>query len=218
MQIAAFALFGILLTQVSYLTTIGYTNAATGTALEQVGLVLIMLYVCVRGAPPSPRCGRWPGFCARWPACSRSPRRGIWGAWPSRRRGSRGGCFLRWRSRSTRSCPVRVLGKWGSLLVTGLAMLFGGAAATVAVQPWAMPVQLSGGALVAIVAIVLVGTLGAYMLYLQGVADAGPVKASLLCSIEPVAAMVISALLAAGAGDRHGTSPAARPSWPWWCW
>ena len=44
-QIAAFALFGILLTQVSYLTTIGYTNAATGTALEQVGLVLIMLYV-----------------------------------------------------------------------------------------------------------------------------------------------------------------------------
>ena len=90
--------------------------------------------------------------------------------------------------------PVRVLGKWGSLLVTGLAMLFGGAAATVAVQPWAMPVQLSGGALVAIVAIVLVGTLGAYMLYLQGVADAGPVKASLLCSVEPVAALVISAL------------------------
>ena len=46
----------------------------------------------------------------------------------------------------------------------------------------------------ALAAIVLVGTLGAYMLYLQGIADAGPVKASLLCSIEPVSAMVISLL------------------------
>ena len=67
-----------------------------------------------------------------------------------------------------------------------------GSAASAVVQPWAVPVQLSGGALAALVAIVLVGTLGAYMLYLQGVADAGPVKASLLCCVEPVSAMVLA--------------------------
>ena len=113
--------------------------------------------------------------------------------------------------------PVRVLGKWGSLLVTGLAMLFGGAAATVAVQPWAMPVQLSGGALVAIVAIVLVGTLGAYMLYLQGVADAGPVRraCSAASSLWPPWS---SRRCGCRRRCRHGTSPAAWPSWPWWCW
>lgn len=54
--------------------------------------------------------------------------------------------------------------------------------------------ELSTGALAALIAIVIVGTLGAYMLYLQGVADAGPVRASLLCSVEPVSAMIISAL------------------------
>ena len=90
--------------------------------------------------------------------------------------------------------PVRVLEKWGALTVTGLAMLFGGVAASAAVRPREMPVQLPAEALAALAAIVLVGTLGAYMLYLQGIADAGPVKASLLCSIEPVSAMVISLL------------------------
>ena len=47
--------------------------------------------------------------------------------------------------------PVRVLKKWGAMLVTGLAMLFGGSAASAVVQPWAVPVQLSGGALAALV-------------------------------------------------------------------
>ena len=44
----------------------------------------------------------------------------------------------------------------------------------------------------AFVAIVVVGTFGAYLLYLQGVADAGPVKASLLCCVEPVSATVLA--------------------------
>ena len=47
-QIAAFAIFGVLLTQLSYLYAIGYTSAGVGTTIEQVGLVLIMLYVCLR--------------------------------------------------------------------------------------------------------------------------------------------------------------------------
>ncbi|MEG0217954.1 MAG: DMT family transporter, partial [Raoultibacter sp.] len=32
----------------------------------------------------------------------------------------------------------------------------------------------------------------AYMFYLQGIADAGPVRASLLCCVEPIAAMALS--------------------------
>ena len=55
-----------------------------------------------------------------------------------------------------------------------------------------MPVNLPLGGIAALVAIVIVGTLGAYMLYLQGVNDAGPVKASLLCCVEPVSAMILA--------------------------
>ena len=104
-QIAAFALFGILLTQVSYLVTIGYTSAGTGTAIEQVGLAFIMLYVCVRArrlprarevGGASVRAGRH--VRVRHAGRSGKPRHFRPKAW-------RGGCSRRWRWPSTRCCP-----------------------------------------------------------------------------------------------------------------
>lgn len=47
-RIAAFSLLGVLLTQVSYLSAISFTNAGTGTVLERLGLIVIMGYVCLR--------------------------------------------------------------------------------------------------------------------------------------------------------------------------
>lgn len=190
-QIAAFAIFGVLLTQLSYLYAIGYTSAGVGTTIEQVGLVLIMLYVCLRSRR-MPRIREALGLVLALggmlliatqgdPDTLAIPPEGL--AW---------GLVSALALAFYTLMPVKVLKKWGSMLVTGLAMLFGGSAASVVVQPWSMPVELTGGALAAFVAIVLVGTLGAYMLYLQGINDAGPVKASLLCCVEPVSAMVLA--------------------------
>ncbi len=103
-QIAAFAIFGVLLTQLSYLNAIGYTSAGVGTTIEQVGLVFIMLYVCVR-AKRFPSCARRWASCSRSAACSSSPRRARSTSWPSRWRASRGASSRPWRSPSTRSCP-----------------------------------------------------------------------------------------------------------------
>ena len=190
-QIAAFAVFGVLLTQLSYLNTIGYTSAGVGTTIEQVGLVFIMLYVCLR-ARRLPRAREAAGLVLALAGMAVIATQGD----PSRLAIPAEG--LAWGFVSAVALafytlmPVRVLAKWGSMVVTGLAMLFGGSAASVIVQPWAMGVQLPVGGVAAFVAIVVVGTFGAYLLYLQGVADAGPVKASLLCCVEPVSATVLA--------------------------
>ena len=47
----------------------------------------------------------------------------------------------------------------------------------------------------AVAAMIIVGTVIAYPLYVQGVSDVGPVKASMLASVEPVSAAVISAVV-----------------------
>ena len=57
-----------------------------------------------------------------------------------------------------------------------------------------MDVNVTPQVAAVMVAMVLVGTVGAYLLYLQGIADAGPVRASLAGCMEPVSAMAISAL------------------------
>ena len=90
--------------------------------------------------------------------------------------------------------PGKVLEKWGSFIVTGLAMLIGGAVATVAVQPWTIPVEVSPELAGVMFAMIIVGTFAAYLFYLQGITDAGPVRAGLVGCVEPVSATVISAV------------------------
>ena len=170
-QIAAFAIFGVLLTQLSYLYAIGYTSAGVGTTIEQVGLVIIMLYVCLR-ARRLPRAREAAGLVFALAGMLVIATQGDLGRLAIPAEGLTWGLISAVALAFYTLMPVRVLKKWGSMLVTGLAMLFGGSAASVVVQPWTMDVQLSAGGLAALVAIVLVGTLGAYMLYLQGVNDA----------------------------------------------
>ena len=190
--IVCFALFGVLLTQVSYLYAIGYTDAGTGTMLEQIGLVLIMLYVCVRGRRmPRPR--EVVGLAFALLGMVVISTQGNLGSLAIPPEGLAWGLVSAVALAFYTLIPGRVLKKWGSLVVTGLAMMFGGTAATAFVQPWNIQVALEPGMVAAMAAIVVVGTLGAYMLYLQGITDAGPVKASLLCCVEPVSALVISA-------------------------
>lgn len=192
-SIAAFALFGVLLTQVSYLLTIGYTDAGTGTMLEQIGLVFIMVYVCLR-TRRLPKLREAIGLVFALIGMVVISTQGNLGGLAIPIEGLAWGLVAALALAFYTLMPARVLKKWGSLIVTGLAMTFGGAAATAFVQPWTIPVAVEPSMVATMAAIVVVGTLGAYMLYLQGITDAGPVKASLLCAVEPVSAMVISAV------------------------
>ena len=90
--------------------------------------------------------------------------------------------------------PVRLIKKYGSTVVTGWGMLIGGVVLSAATRMWAQPVHLTPSVLLTLAVVVLLGTAGAYSLYLEGVACLGAVKASMIACSEPVAAMVISAV------------------------
>lgn len=192
-QIALFAVFGVVFTQMSYLLAISNTNAGTATVIQQIGLVIIMVITCVRFRR-GPKAREVAGLLFALAgvfviatqgdptALSISPEGLFWGVM----------CAIGLACYTL--LPEQVLKKWGSLSVTGLAMLFGGFVAAAVVRPWTYNIVLEPGALAALAALVVIGTFLAYLLYLQGVKDAGPVRASLLCCIEPVSAMAISAV------------------------
>ena len=96
--------------------------------------------------------------------------------------------------------PKHLFARWGSLPVTGIGMLIGGIAA---VAIWglgglwgAAPVvpELGLDGVLVLAAIVVVGTLAAFGLYLHGVSIVGSVKGGLLGTTEPASAMVFAAL------------------------
>ncbi len=192
-SIALFAVFGIIVCQLSYLQVIRYTSAGVGTTLEQLGLVLIMLWTCFK-TRRRPKLREVAGLVLALTGLVLIATQGDLSRLAVPIEGLAWGFAAALGLALYTLMPVRVLEKWGAMLVTGLAMLFGGVVLVPFTQPWNVPIELSLGAIGSFAAIVVVGTCAAYMLFLQGVKDAGSVKAGLLCAVEPVSAMLLAVL------------------------
>lgn len=190
-SIALFAVFGIIVCQLSYLQVIHYTSAGVGTTIEQFGLVLIMLWTCLK-TRRRPKLREVAGLVLALAGLVLIATQGDLSRLAVPLEGLLWGLAAALGLALYTLMPVRVLEKWGAMLVTGMAMLFGGVVMIPATQPWNVPIELGLGAIGSFAAIVLVGTCAAYLLFLQGVKDAGSVKAGLLCAVEPVSAMLLA--------------------------
>ena len=91
--------------------------------------------------------------------------------------------------------PKPLMEKWGSFTVNGLAFLFSGMLIAVFYQPWNHMPQLDAFGILLVAIVVFVGTFLAYGLYLQGVKDAGSLRAVLLGTVEPVMATITTVLV-----------------------
>lgn len=188
-----FALFGILLTQLSYLTAISLTNAGTGTVMERLGLVLLTAVVCAMSRRlPYPRevAGVLLAVAGTFLIATKGSFDGL--AIPPE--ALAWGFLLACGFVGYTLLPEKLLARWGSFVVTGVGMLIAGVIICAAERPWEVPVSFSPGMLAALAAMVLLGTFFAYLFYLQGVKEAGAMRAGLVGCIEPVAATAFSAL------------------------
>lgn len=188
-----YGVLGLLMSQYTYLKAIGATNAGTATVLQYIGPVLIMVLVCV-GARRLPKAHEALAiglvvvgtFLLATHGNPRSmvinPTGLFWGLLSA--------CTLVLYT----LLPKSVAPKYGSVMTTGLGTLIGGLVFFTVVRPGPLAAALPIGGWLAVCAMILLGTVIAYPLYLQGVNDLGPVKASMLASVEPVSAAVISAV------------------------
>ena len=190
LSVVGVSLGAILFSQVAYLEAIDWTNSATATIMQSLGMVLVLGYVCLK--------------------MRRRPRRrealgvvlALAGTYLVATGGNPGqlslppqGLFWGLACAAAAAClsilPAAPMAKWGNFTVNGLAFLFSGVILSVAYRPWEHMPALDGVAVAVLAACVVVGTFGAYALYLQGVKDAGSMRASLLGTIEPVTATVV---------------------------
>ncbi len=88
--------------------------------------------------------------------------------------------------------PSAQIRKWGTLPVNALAMLIGGMALGLIITPWRASLNLDFSGWMAIAFIVLIGTVASFTLFLRGVGDIGPVKATFIGTLEPLSATVCS--------------------------
>lgn len=91
--------------------------------------------------------------------------------------------------------PAKLIADWGSLLIVGLAMLMGGVIFPILTRAWQYPLAMTYGNLRALFGIIGIGTIFAYTFFLKGASIIGPIKATLLASIEPVASVFFAIIL-----------------------
>jgi len=193
LQLITFSLLGLLFSQYTYLEAIANSNAGTATVLQYLGPVMIMVWVCLRGRKlPNAR-------------EAVSVALALTGTWLLATHGDPGSMVLSpaalfWGLTTALSLvfytllPVRIIGRWGSVPVTAFGMLIGGAVLMFGAGVWRYGVPLDLPGLLALSGVVLGGTVLAYTLYLTGVQLIGPVRASVLASVEPVSATIFATL------------------------
>lgn len=193
LRLAAFAIFGVLTTQVSYLSSISYTTAGTGTVLERLGLLVILAVVCIKGHRAPKRLellGVILALLGTFIIATQGNPHALSIPFPG----------LMWgiTSAFAMACytilPGQLVKTYGSFSVIGLAMALGGVISFVLFRPFDIPVIYTPEMLGVMASMILIGTFCAYLFYLKGVAITGPMRAGLAGCAEPVSALVISAL------------------------
>ena len=188
-----YGVFGLLLSQYTYLEAINATNAGTATVLQYIGPVLVMVLVCFSGRR-LPKAHEAMSIVLVIIGTFLLATHGNPNTVVINPAGLFWGLFAACTLVLYTLLPKSIAPKYGAFMTTGLGTLIGGIAFFVIVHPRPLTIDLPLSGWLAVAGMIIVGTVVAYPLYVQGVNDVGPVKASMLASVEPVSAAVISAV------------------------
>ncbi len=192
-QMRVFAVFGIMLCQLSYQKAIFWTNSSTATIIQYTGPVMIMALTCAM-AHRLPTRKEVTAIILAMTGTFLLATHGDIHSMVITPRGLAWGLFAAVTMVTYNMLPQKLIKKYGSMCVTGYGMVLGGIVLTVITRAWeaAWPPDLK--LWLAFGGVVFFGTVLSFTMFLWGVAQIGPVKASLIASLEPVAATVIMIL------------------------
>ena len=187
---ALYGIGGLLLCQYSYMTGISHSNAATTTVLQTLTIVMVMVIACCHER----KLPRWHEVLSVALALL-----GVFllatGGKPGQMVLSPKGLF--WGLMTAAAMTLYTLlgrplaKRWSRDTVMAVAMTMGGIVINLGARSWQFDVSLPARGWLLVAFIVVFGTVVTFALFLQGIRDAGPVRASILSVTEPVSAAIL---------------------------
>lgn len=191
LSLLIFGIIGMLGVQYTYFAAIQYGNAATATILQYLSPVVVTSYLAVHNKKlPSLQ-----EIVAILLAMSGTffiiTKGNIYSL-------SISGLAFFWGIASAFAAafytlqPRTLLTKWGAPLVVGWGMLVGGIAFSFIHRPWDVSGKWSLTSILAILFVILFGTVIAFLCYLESLRYIKPTETSILSSFEPLSAAFLS--------------------------
>ena len=189
-----FSLFGLFLNQLSYLSAIQETNAGTATVLQYVCPVGILAFTCIKDKV-APTIAEIISMILAIGGTFLIATHGQLDQLSMTPAGLFWGLFSALTYALYIILPIKLIQKWGSILVIGVGMAISGFVAVPFTGIIGARIPMSFDIFLAFAGIILIGTVFAYTAFLKGVSMVGPVKSSLLASIEPISAVFFAFMI-----------------------
>ena len=189
-----FSLFGLFLNQLAYLSAIQETNAGTATVLQYVCPVGILAYTCIKDRV-APTIAEIISMILAIGGTFLIATHGQLDQLSMTPAGLFWGLFSALTYALYIILPIKLIQKWGSILVIGVGMTISGFVAVPFTGIIDARIPMSFDIFLAFAGIILIGTVFAYTAFLKGASMVGPVKSSLLASIEPISAVFFAFMI-----------------------
>ena len=189
-----FSLFGLFLNQLAYLSAIQETNAGTATVLQYVCPVGILAYTCIKDKV-APTLAEIISMILAIGGTFLIATHGQLDQLSMTPAGLFWGLFSALTYALYIILPIKLIQKWGSILVIGVGMAISGFVAVPFTGIIGASLPMSFDIFLAFSGIILIGTVFAYTTFLKGASMIGPVKSSLLASIEPISAVFFAFMI-----------------------
>lgn len=191
-ELLKFTLLGLLPGQLFFLMVIEASNAGTATVLQYTSVIMVMVYVCfVEKRRPSIR-----EFMSLVLV--------VFGTILLATRGDFTSLYLSHKVLGmgfisalglalTNIFPKNIIQKYDVKVIIGYAMFTNGFILTIYESTQQITGIIDFNAIIALIGLSIIGTVLAFDFYLKGLSAIGPAKASMLCTTEPVSAVILSA-------------------------
>lgn len=193
LSLLLFSILGMLAVQYTYFAAINSSNAATATILQYLAPVMITCYVAIRFS-------KIPTYKEILAVALALVGTFLLVTHGNINELSITGWALFWGLGSAFALafytlqPQNLLKKWGSTMIVGWGMLIGGVSFSFINPPWDFQGHWSISSYVAVIFIVIFGTLIAFYCYLESLKYITASETSLLASVEPLSAAVLSVI------------------------
>lgn len=188
-----FSVLGMLGVQYTYFAAIKYGNAATATILQYSSPVIITCYLAIRNKK-NPKLKEIIAIGLAMLGTFFIITKGNMHSISISRLALFWGIASAFAAAFYTLQPRLLLRKWGSILVVGWGMLIGGIVFSFIEQPWNCTGIWSTNSILAIIFVVLFGTLIAFTCFLESLNYIKPTESSILSSAEPLSAAILSVL------------------------
>lgn len=189
----AFAIFGMAANQSFYFLTINSSNAGTATVLEYLSPLLLIIYVACKERK-LPSLWKIAALVLALVGIFVLATHGDVGTMAISKETMIYGLLAAITYALISALPEKPMKQYGTIYVVGWGMFIGGFASWVIQVPWKDCGVIDKGSIGFLAVAVLVGSMFAYLLYMEGVRLIGAQLANLLACVEPISATVFAVL------------------------